>query len=82
MWPTLPTLLMAPILLVMYVRLARREDEELAARFGEAFREYAARTPAFIPGGRGRPREVIAGRAPGDERAEVSQALGGGREGA
>lgn len=54
MWPTLLTLLMAPVLIVMYVRLARREDEELATVFGEAFLEYAARTPAFIPLGRSR----------------------------
>lgn len=53
-WPTLPTLVMAPILIVMYVRLARREDEELATFFGDAFLDYAARTPAFIPFARGR----------------------------
>lgn len=51
-WPTLLTLLMAPILIVMYLRLARQEDEELAQGFGEAFIEYAARTPRFIPWGR------------------------------
>jgi methanethiol S-methyltransferase len=54
MWPTLPTLVMAPVLVVMYVRLARREDRELAARFGWGFAAYAARTPAFVPWGRGR----------------------------
>lgn len=48
-WPTLPTLLMGPVLIVMYVRLARREDEELATRFGETFRVYAARTPGLLP---------------------------------
>lgn len=48
-WPTLLTLLMAPVLIVMYVRLARREDEELATFFGEAFLDYAARTPTFFP---------------------------------
>lgn len=53
-WPTVPTLLMAPVLIIMYVRLARREDEELATVFGEAFLGYAARTPAFIPRGRRR----------------------------
>lgn len=53
-WPTLPTVLMAPILIVMYVRLARREDFELATFFGAAFLEWTARTPAFIPWGRGR----------------------------
>ena len=48
-WPTLPTLLMAPLLVVAYVRQARREDAELAARFGERFDAYAARVPAFFP---------------------------------
>lgn len=52
-WPTLPTILMAPVLILMYARLARREDEELAVIFGEAFLRYAARTPAFVPWGRG-----------------------------
>jgi len=55
-WPTLLTLLMAPVLIVAYVRQARREDAELAARFGEAFGRYAARVPAFIP--RFRPRSA------------------------
>lgn len=48
-WPTLLTLAMAPVLIVAYVRQARREDTELGARFGEAFARYAARVPAFIP---------------------------------
>ena len=48
-WPTLPTLLMGPILIVMYIWLARREDEELAMHFGEDYLRYAARTPAFVP---------------------------------
>ena len=49
-WPTLPTLLMAPVLIVMYVRQARREDRELEARFSRAFARYASRVPAFVPG--------------------------------
>ncbi|MBI2878250.1 MAG: isoprenylcysteine carboxylmethyltransferase family protein [Candidatus Rokubacteria bacterium] len=61
-WPTLPTLLMAPVLIVMYVRQARREDEELAARFGPAFQEYAARVPGFWPW---QPRAVA--KMPADE---------------
>ena len=48
-WPTIPTLLMAPVLVVMYVRQARREDEDLQARFGDAFTAYASRVPAFVP---------------------------------
>ena len=48
-WPTLPTLVMFPILVVMYVRLARREEREALAAFGEAYAHYAANTPAFFP---------------------------------
>lgn len=48
-WPTILTLLMAPVLIVMYVRQARREDRDLEARFGTAFTSYAARVPAFFP---------------------------------
>jgi len=40
---------MAPVLVVMYVRQARREEEDLQARFGERFTEYASRVPAFVP---------------------------------
>jgi len=48
-WPTLLTLAMFPVLVYMYVRLARREERDVAAEFGAAYRRYAARTPAFIP---------------------------------
>ena len=48
-WPTLVTLVMFPILLVIYIRLARREERESAASFGPAWDRYARATPAFIP---------------------------------
>lgn len=48
-WPTITTLVMFPILVFMYVRLARREEREAWAEFGQAYSEYAARTPAFLP---------------------------------
>ena len=48
-WPTLVTLVMFPILVYMYVRLARREEREVAAEFGDEYVRYARRTPAFIP---------------------------------
>ncbi len=48
-WPTLLTLIMFPILVYMYVRLARREEREARAEFGEAYACYAARVPAFFP---------------------------------
>jgi protein-S-isoprenylcysteine O-methyltransferase Ste14 len=48
-WPTILTLAMFPVLVFMYVRLARREEREVAAEFGEAYARYAARVPAFFP---------------------------------
>lgn len=48
-WPTLLTLLMAPVLLATYGRLARLEERELEARFGDAYRAYRARVPRFLP---------------------------------
>lgn len=48
-WPTLLTLLMFPILVVMYMRLARHEEREVQAKFGEVYTHYAAKTPAFFP---------------------------------
>jgi protein-S-isoprenylcysteine O-methyltransferase Ste14 len=48
-WPTLLTLLMFPILVTMYVRLARREEHEVMAEFGAAYTRYVAETPAFFP---------------------------------
>ena len=48
-WPTLLTLLMFPILLVMYGRLAITEEAEMRKRFGADFETYAARTPRFLP---------------------------------
>ncbi|WP_028624353.1 methyltransferase family protein [Pseudomonas sp. Ant30-3] len=48
-WPTLLTLLMFPILLVMYARLAITEEAEMRKQFGAEFADYAARTPRFLP---------------------------------
>jgi len=48
-WPTLLTLIMFPILAYMYVRLARREEYDALAAFGDEYRSYMARTPSFLP---------------------------------
>jgi protein-S-isoprenylcysteine O-methyltransferase Ste14 len=48
-WPTLLTLAMFPVLLIMYRRLARREEAEMEAYFGQAYVDYRRRTPAFLP---------------------------------
>lgn len=48
-WPTLPTLMMFPILIWLYLRLAKREEKEAAQALGETYVCYARQTPRFIP---------------------------------
>jgi protein-S-isoprenylcysteine O-methyltransferase Ste14 len=48
-WPTLLTLLMFPVLLVMYGHLAVTEEAEMRAQFGTEFDTYAMHTPRFFP---------------------------------
>lgn len=48
-WPTIVTVLMWPILLIMYYRLAKKEEIEMDAKFGEIYREYKSKTPMFLP---------------------------------
>lgn len=48
-WPTIITAVMAPILIVMYARLAKKEEKAMLERFGEEYTEYMKQVPAFIP---------------------------------
>lgn len=48
-WPTLLTLVMFPVLVVMYVMLARSEERQTLASFGDDYRRYMADVPGFIP---------------------------------
>ncbi len=48
-WATIPLLLMWPVLAYLYYRLAKMEEREMEAEFGEAFLKYKARTHMFIP---------------------------------
>ena len=47
-WPTIPTLVMFPVLLLVYRRLAVNEEREVASRFGRAWETYATVTPRFF----------------------------------
>ena len=49
MWPALSTLIMFPVLMVIYIRLARSEEKEALGQFGDEYRRYMANTPAFFP---------------------------------
>jgi protein-S-isoprenylcysteine O-methyltransferase Ste14 len=48
-WPTLLTLVMFPVLVLMYVKLARSEEREALAAFADAYGSYIAKVPAFMP---------------------------------
>lgn len=48
-WPTILTVAMYPVLVVMYVRLARIEEREVRGRAGAEWDDYATRTPGWFP---------------------------------
>ena len=48
-WPTILTLAMFPVLTFMYVKLARGEEREALASFGDDYRKYMNEVPPFFP---------------------------------
>lgn len=48
-WITIPTAIMFPILLFSYYRLARSEEAEMRAQFGDEYNRYCASVPMFLP---------------------------------
>ena len=60
-WPTLLTLAMYPILILVYARLATAEERDSLIRFGEDYRRYMEQVPRFIP------RRIHAAHRSGDQ---------------
>ena len=48
-WATLPLLILFPVMVFMYVRLAKREEQDMLNEFGEEYRHYMKKTKRFIP---------------------------------
>src|SRR5688572_8738636 len=48
-WPTVLTVIMFPVLVAMYARLAIVEERDMLKQFGDEYARYAANTPRFIP---------------------------------
>jgi len=48
-WPSILVLIMWPVLMLAYYKLAKREEKQLLEEFGEAFLKYRSRIPAFVP---------------------------------
>jgi protein-S-isoprenylcysteine O-methyltransferase Ste14 len=57
-WPTLFSVALFPIILLIYSLLARREEKGMLAQFGEKYRAYQLRVPMFIPGA-GKWRQLV-----------------------
>jgi protein-S-isoprenylcysteine O-methyltransferase Ste14 len=49
MWPTILTLSMYPIMVIVYTRLARQEERLVRKEFGTNYDYYARKLPAFLP---------------------------------
>lgn len=48
-WATLSLLIMFPVIVFMYVRLAKREERDMLNEFGDEYRSYMKKTKRFIP---------------------------------
>lgn len=48
-WPTIVTVAMWPLLILMYYRLARKEEMEMVSRFDEQYWTYKKQVPMFVP---------------------------------
>lgn len=52
-WPTIITAVMFPVLVYVYYRLSKKEEEDMRRSFGDRYRIYMEKTPMFIPKSRG-----------------------------
>ena len=48
-WPTIPTVVLSPVIVVVYIRLALREEQRMVDKCGSAYHEYQRDVPRFIP---------------------------------
>ncbi|PKM88891.1 MAG: isoprenylcysteine carboxylmethyltransferase family protein [Firmicutes bacterium HGW-Firmicutes-12] len=48
-WATLPMLILYPVMVVMYLRLAKREEKDMLQEFDHEYVEYMKKTKMFIP---------------------------------
>jgi len=48
-WPTIFSVALFPMIVLVYGLLARREEQRVLAEFGDEYRTYQRRVPMFIP---------------------------------
>ena len=57
-WPTVFSVILFPLIVLVYAILARKEERQMLAQFGEEYGEYRRRVPMFVPG-KGRWRQFV-----------------------
>ena len=48
-WATLPMLILFPVMITMYIRLAKQEEKDMIEEFGDVYNQYRKETKMFIP---------------------------------
>lgn len=48
-WPTIFSISLLPLIVVVYYFLARKEEREMLRKFGDDYRAYQSQVPMFIP---------------------------------
>ncbi len=48
-WATLSLLILYPVIIILYVRLAKREEKQMIAEFGQEYIDYMKKSKRFIP---------------------------------
>ena len=62
-WPTILTLALFPVIVWVYVRLARKEEARMINQFGDEYRAYQERVPTFFPRSSGEWWRLLGGAA-------------------
>lgn len=48
-WPTIPTVVLFPVIVWAYYRLAKKEEDQMVQEFGTAYEAYRQSVPMFFP---------------------------------
>jgi protein-S-isoprenylcysteine O-methyltransferase Ste14 len=48
-WPTIPTLVLFPVIVWAYYRLSRREEQQMFDKYGQQYAIYQQQVPMFVP---------------------------------
>ena len=48
-WPTIPTLVLFPVIVWAYYRLSLREERQMIQQFGSSYETYRQNIPMFFP---------------------------------